>query len=574
MRPEIRLLLVEDDDVQVVLFREMVKRLADMKICVEDVPTLAGAQSLLDRGEFDLVISDLNLLDSSGTQTLDGLLAHAGDLPVVVLSGAGADSMTGLALARGAQGFLSKQDVSGSELRRVMEQSILRKQYVDNVISGMSKDSLTGAWDRAAFTNLLTLAQKSGDKYAVLFFDVDHFKQINDSLGHRAGDEILVAVVDRIRDAIREGDSIGRWGGDEFAVIAPNIKSTDQLRRLCDRASKAVNDSLAIHGGQQVAVTVSCGAVLAVGTEPPQDVVDAADHAMYAAKVSGDHLPHFAMLNPAGKMKRRTDGSESAQLPVPRLLSDVEFWYQPMINVTTDEVWGYEALARWPKDEAGSTAHNLRRLLSSRAADKFAALSIERSSQALMSQLAPANPAAVISFNVHATQLENPGALRDAIESAAARPEFDYRRIQIELTDADQIVGNMAAIAMLWQLHERGVRVAIDDFCDHHSSFETILTFPVDAIKIDRTITSKLPVDEMASRIVRALVTLCADGSIELIAEGVETTEQRDLLTAAGVALQQGYLYGAPARALPSIASPRQGEVEDRMNSGIETISG
>ncbi len=546
----LRLLLVEDDEVQVALLKKSLAGLTDFVFEIDDVQTLAEAQDLLDQRAWDLVVTDLALPDAEGISTLDGLLSHANDLPIVVMSGAPDPELPAKCLARGAQGFLNKHDVTDAELRRVVQQSILRKEYLAEVILGLSRDAITGALERGAFTRLLTATHRAGAAYSLLYFDIDSLKNINDTFGHRVGDQVLIDMVARIRESIRDEDTIGRWGGDEFIVLAPGSTDIAELRTLAIRVGEAANSVVARGPGIEARVGVSCGAVLANPQDDLDGVVDAADHAMYAAKVAADGMPHFAMLGGSANEILAIDSSRPTHLPIARLLSEVEFWYQPIMDLSRQRVWGYESLARWPNDESGSTAHNLTLLLESPLAVAFGAHTLQTTCMALTSRLAPGSPDTAISINLHASQLVNTEPLLATMDTLFSELVVSGSQVQLEVTDAGKLRHHDDMVTTLRELRDRGVQIAIDDFCDGYSTFATLMAIPVDGIKIDRSVTSRLPTDRMAARIVRSMVSMCADGSIHLIAEGIETEDQRDRLLDAGVWLQQGYLHGRPTSML------------------------
>ena len=406
-------------------------------------------------------------------------------------------------------------------------------------------DALTGLPNRTQFSKRLEDALDwvgRGQQLAVLFLDLDHFKTVNDTLGHFIGDELLKAVADRLRDCIRDVDMIGRLGGDEFAIVQTGISGPDDISALAMRIREAVTESYDL-GGIQAVADLSIGIALA-----PDDAQDAAelmkraDMALYRAKSEGRSRYRFFEPAMDAEMKaRRTLDTELREA-----LANDEFtlFYQPVVNVDSDTIVGVEALLRWCHPKSGLIEPS-----------EFIPIAEESGliipigewviRQACM-DAAPWPSHTSVAINLSPVQFRSP-LLAMTVINAMALSGMPANRLELEITEDVLFKDNSENLALLEQLRGLGIRIVMDDFGKGYSSLNYLRRFPFDKVKIDRSFIDDLAASNGESRaIVQAVVRLATALKVSTTAEGVETQEQLDFVRAAGCAQYQGYLFSEP----------------------------
>jgi diguanylate cyclase (GGDEF)-like protein/PAS domain S-box-containing protein len=404
-------------------------------------------------------------------------------------------------------------------------------------------DALTDLPNRVLFREQIEreLQRTSrGEQFALLYIDIDEFKGINDSLGHHVGDELLKAVAARIRSCIGETDLIARLGGDEFAVIQSAVENTDDVKEFVTRIHEAIREPYRLLG-HQLSTDASIGIALAPqdGTDLDQ-LIKNADLAMYAAKADGRRTYRF--FEPA------MDASAKARLTMEQDLRQAlmdggfEIHYQPLVDLGNNEVTGCEALLRWRHPERGmiSPAEFI-------PVAEDTGLINELGEWVLRTACAEAAswPDHVrLAVNVSPVQLKS-RTIALKIAGALAASGLPASRLDLEITEAVLIRDDEAALAILHQLRTIGVRIALDDFGTGYSSLSYLKRFPFDKIKIDRCFVSDIAEIDGSSAIVRAVVNIAASRNMTTTAEGVETSEQKEILRALGCTEMQGYLFSA-----------------------------
>jgi len=379
-----------------------------------------------------------------------------------------------------------------------------------------------------------------GGQFALLYIDVDEFKGINDSLGHHVGDELLKAVATRIRSCIRDTDHVARLGGDEFAVIQTDVADTRDVVEFVMRLHEAIRQPYECLG-HHLTTDASIGVAMAPqdGTDIDQ-LIKNADLAMYGAKADGRRTYRF--------FESSMDARAKARLTLERDLRQAlvdggfEIHYQPLVDLKSNEVNGCEALLRWRHPERGMIS----------PADfipvaEDTGLIVELGEWVLRTACAEAAtwPDHIrISVNVSPVQLKCP-TLALKIAGALAASGLAANRLELEITEAVLIRDDETALAILHQLRAIGIRIALDDFGTGYSSLSYLKRFPFDKIKIDRCFISDIAEIGGSSVIVQAVVNIAAARNMTTTAEGVETSEQKEMLRALGCTEMQGYLFSA-----------------------------
>jgi diguanylate cyclase (GGDEF)-like protein len=426
-------------------------------------------------------------------------------------------------------------------------------------------DSLTGLPNRALLRDRLDQAlhraERSGHFVAVLYLDLDRFKVINDSLGHPAGDQVLIDVADRLSRAVRPGDTVARLGGDEFVVLAEAVGGHAEAEGIAERIRQALLQPITLHGGGSAVVTTSIGITLSRHAGSDSALRDA-DTALYRAKERGrDRHQIFD----EGLRHRAVQRLDTEQL-LRRALDTSEFvlYYQPIIELETGRITGNEALLRISDgnglilpEEFVSVAEESGLIVTIGAGVIGEAC---RQAVRWREDLGADAPARV-TVNVSGRQLSATGIV-EQVRAAMARSGATGDMLCLELTEGVLIEAGRSTLAALDELKEMGITLGIDDFGTGYSSLSYLKRFPVDFLKVDRSFIRGLGQDPEDTVIVRAVVALGQSLGLATIAEGVETQIQLEALQQLGCDMAQGYYFARPMAADDLVAHLRRDPVE------------
>jgi diguanylate cyclase (GGDEF)-like protein len=514
---------------------------------------VAAAEALLDHPGCCVLLEVPPAGDGDAAEEafsrLDYVRMSAPDAPIVLLFSDHDEQLTLRAVRHGAQDCLIKSELEPLGLRRALIHAIERKRAEAELAHQALHDQLTGLPNRALFLDRLGVAlersRRSGVSLAVLFLDFDNFKEINDSLGHAAGDRVLATLGERLSGLLRPMDTVARFGGDEFTFLFEGITAEREVVLIADRICQAAGLAIDV-GDTQVRVTVSVGiALVSDPTVSPEAIIREADAAMYRAKERG--RARFELFDEDSR--RRAAERIELETAIRQAVegNQLRVHYQPrLILHGIDVVAGVEALVRWQ--------HPTRGLL---AAGEFmpladdAGLSVPVGRFVLQQAIAQLarwrahKPDMTISLNVSLRQLRDPG-LAALLSEAVRAGELDPAAIYLEVTETALAEDPDAATHALEQVKNTGVRVVIDDFGAGALSLSRLTRMPVDAIKIHESFVCGLGVDPESAGLLSALVELGHALGWDVIAEGVETEGQLDLLRELGCDGAQGFAIGRP----------------------------
>jgi len=410
-------------------------------------------------------------------------------------------------------------------------------------------DELTKLPNRTLLNDHLELAithtQRSNTKAAVLFIDLDQFKVINDSFGHQFGDKLLKCVAERISAELRKGDTVARFGGDEFVVVLTEIKELIDVSHLAEKLLFVIKQPYYIDQNE-FNITASIGISLCPDdSEQPETLIQSADTAMYQSKSIGRNAFQFYTKAIHEKVLRKHNLEEALR----KALLDKQFilHYQPKIDLKTKQIFGVEALVRWKHPELGivSPAEFIPLAEETGLIIDIGAWVLEEACQKI-GQWSESYPWLTnMAINLSARQFQQEDFVTK-IKSVLQNTQVDAGKIEFEITESLIMDNVNTAISILANIQILGISVSIDDFGTGYSSLSYLKHLPANALKIDRSFVSELASDEADQPIVRSILALAENLQLKVIAEGVEDEEQNIILTKMGCDYAQGYYYSRP----------------------------
>ncbi|HET9720397.1 MAG TPA: EAL domain-containing protein [Solirubrobacteraceae bacterium] len=540
------ILLVDRDRSSVVLTGEILRSVWPGPITFTHTERIDDITQQLLAGPVAAVL----LGEQEELAALDHVRSLAPGVPVLVLAHAYSDVAALSALRAGAQDFVARADLTPEELRRRLLHAMERKRAELQLAHRALQDPLTGLPNRTLFMDRLSVAldrlRRSGLMIAVLFLDVDEFKLINDSMGHRVGDQVLTAMAARLRSVLRPMDTVARFGGDEFVFLFEGLTSVEEAVTIAERVREVASLPIKV-GERSESLSVSIG--VATAADPamsPDELIHQADGAMYHAKARGGGGATMAQRAAPGPEDDPDPSADQLRQAIER--GELRVVYQPVFRFDTGrEVAGFEALVRWQHPERGLLGPGEFLPLAAEldltgAIDGF----VLEQTLSLLGRLLPARSGLTASVNLAHGRLgdEELAAALAALEHAGIGPEHLYVEIP------EQLVSERpeAAIRATEMLRGAGVRVALDDYGTGSVPLGDLRRLRADVLKIHESIVGEVGTEPDAG-VVGAVVDLGHALGMKVVAEGVETDEQLLELQTLGCDAAQGYLLCRPMRA-------------------------
>ncbi|MEW5903298.1 MAG: EAL domain-containing protein [Pseudomonadota bacterium] len=423
-----------------------------------------------------------------------------------------------------------------------------RKKAEERIRFLANFDQLTGLPNRAElqvrFQHALEQSQRSGKQLALMYLDIDHFKNINDTLGHTFGDQLLLEVAKRLRAALHEEDTVSRQGGDEFILVLPGMNE-DGAARTASTLIELISSPFTIEG-QELIVTPSIGiAIFPHDGGDFEALLKNADAAMYRVKQSGHNAFRFFAQEMQAHSARTLQLSNALRHALAR--GELQLYYQPQISLHDDSVLGAEVLLRWQHPELGmvSPAEFIPIAEDSGQIIPIGEWVMRAATRQTKAWMDDGLPPMLIAVNLSANQFRHPN-LPELVSRILDESGLPHQHLELELTEAVAMDDPQGAIAVMDQLHEQGIRMSIDDFGTGYSSLSYLKRFKVYKLKIDQSFVRDLTVDPEDQAIVTAVINMAKGLGLQTIAEGVETEGQLEFLRRQGCDEIQGYYFSKP----------------------------
>jgi diguanylate cyclase (GGDEF)-like protein len=544
----LRVVLIEDSAADARLLREMFGKERD-SFEMTHVSNMREAIIHLAKNGTDVILLDLGLPDACGLEAVRQAHAAAPDIPLMVLTDLDDEALASEAMKAGAQDYLIKGQVENRALPRALRHTIERHRIQVETEFIAQHDALTNLPNRLLLNDRVSqairLSRRRMTATAVIFLDLDRFKYINDSLGQAIGDQLLQSVSRRLLACVRDSDTVTRQGGDEFVILLSEIAHAQDAAKS---AQQILLSLAAPHfiGKHELHIDGSIGiSVYPLDGEDAETLIKNADMAMYHAKENGrNNFQYFA-----AEMNVKIVERQSLEVGLRRALERGEFLlhYQPKVNLGTGEITSVEALIRWQRPDQGLVPPAQ---FVPVAEDSGLILPIgrwvlrEACRQARAWQDAGLSPLSM-AVNVSAAEFRQKDFF-ESVRTILKETGLEGRYLELELTESVLMNDAKFTASVLQKLKGMGIRIAVDDFGTGYSSLSYLREFPIDILKIDRTFVNQITSDSGDSTIVNAIVSMGRSLKHLVVAEGIETNEQRTYLQAHHCEQGQGYLFSRP----------------------------
>lgn len=549
---DLSVLIIEDDDVD----RERLIRMLQQgprPLKVTEAASQAEALRMIREpsSRFDIVFLDFGLQDGDGRDLVPMIRAEIDpDCPIVAVTGNSNEQIAAASIKSGMTEFLPKRQLSEGQVLASLEEGIAWRRYrrdlrraEEELTHRSLHDPLTDLPNRTLFFDRLNQscarAKRHGDAFAVLMVDLDRFKEINDSFGHAAGDLTLTTIARRLRSHFREVDTVARLGGDEFAILLQNVGTAELAMTLGEKLAGLIEQPITCDHRM-----LSVGASIGIALCPqlgclPQVLLSAADDAMYEAKRGIDKLVVAKDSVQRTKSLERKDMLEDLEGAMSR--DAIDWHWQPKVDMRSGRVLGFEVLVRWrhPGEQPVPADQLIHTVEQSPLLETFTNHCLNKV-LGQFAQIQDRIDGASIAINISARMLERSNFI-DNLPKVIALHGVDPSRVTLELTETALIANPAQAQRVIERLNEHDIRLSIDDFGSGFTSFGYLREFAISEIKIDRSFISRFTESRFDQSLVNSLVVLCESLGIGLVAEGVETMEVQQMLTALGCYTGQGY---------------------------------
>lgn len=553
-----KILIVDDDEIDTALIKNALKSSLQGNYQVRVADSVKTGLDHIKNENFDVILLDYHMPEVKGIEMIIDIRSrpHLGNTAIIIISSCQGTTIALDCIEAGAQDFISKSDISHVKLHQAiihankrfeMEQK-MHESYL--AVKNMAEtDQLTGLYNRYFFEENLKFmtddCKRSGLSVGMLALDIDNFKYINDSLGHHAGDLLLVDLVSRVKECLRINDGFARLGGDEFAIILANIHSVTEVHRIASRILDSVKEQFLIEG-KMLTCTVSMGAAMYPNdAKNREELVKCADIAMYRAKQNGKNTLRFYESHYQQEFNRRF----TIQNEISEVLKESNFrlFYQPIFCACRDKIIGVEALIRWPETLQFYTPDEFIPIAEeSRLIHDIGTWVIGKAIEDLAKWQQQFNQALTMSINISAIQLQDDNIVTILI-SEVKKHNVLPQTIILEITETALLDNNEKTLNILATLSANKFKIALDDFGMGYSSISHLNSYPIDIVKIDKSLLSEDGEAEKKKNVLEAVAIMLKLLDFIVVAEGIETKTQLAVCHKLKIDRIQGYLLGKPS---------------------------
>ncbi|OQA31975.1 MAG: Phytochrome-like protein cph2 [Betaproteobacteria bacterium ADurb.Bin341] len=547
----VTLLMVEDNAGDLRLVEEMLLENSGARFRLLHADKITSAIPILDKEKVDIILLDLTLPDTKGLDTLVKMHALSPGLPIVVLSCVEDESLAIKAVRLGAQDFLVKSHINPGLLARSLHYALERRQLEEHLYHLAHHDPLTDLPNRRLFYERLSRALASSRRHqlplALMLIDLNGFKQINDTYGHKVGDGLLIEAAKRMTDCLRATDCVARLGGDEYIIFISDLGDTQQVARVAQKILQALEAPCTIDGNT-LRVYASMGIALFPGDgEEMETLVQKADSVMYVAKSEKKAASNYRFFSSDIHALNVEHKALEESLKGALERGEFQINYQPQFDLHSGRLIGMEALLRWrqPNGEETLPARFLPVLEESGlivSVGEWVLKTVCRQNKAWQEQ---GFPPVTVAVNISPRQFRDKN-LPENVDHALKASGLNPRLLELELSEDSLREDEQFALELLKRLNSIGVRLALDNYGAGSTSLRYLQRFPIHTVKIDRSIVRDVTSNPEEAAIVRAVIAIAHVFKMKGIAQGVETMDQANFLREHACDDAQGYAFGKP----------------------------
>lgn len=551
-----KILLVDDDQLDRALVIRALHK-SDLSAQISEAVTVDQGLEMYATNTYDIVLLDYQLPQRNGIEMIVELRNESknNSIAIVMMSSSEDEELSLACIRAGAQDFLLKSEISSARLKRALLHAATRFELEQKLYQTYQKvkllaetDSLTGLSNRHYFDEslkqVLTINCRCEQQTALLLFDLDNFKVVNDTFGHDVGDLLLKKVVVRIKGCLRGNETFARLGGDEFAIMLNNLTSSDQAGQVARRIVTVLQKPFEI-ASAFIQTTLSVGiAIFPENGRTSEVLFKHADIAMYRAKNNGRNQICFFEEEMQKKFYLRVKTEAELRLAIDK--KQLRLYYQPVINPDNNQVLGFEALVRWQvgdvlrmPDQFIEVAEDTRQII------PIGAWVMEEAISTLAQWNQKYNRSLTMAINVSAHQLSDVHLVQN-LSDCLAEYHVPAELIDIEITETALLKDTAETRNTLIGLSQLNCRLSLDDFGTGYSSISHLRNYPISVVKIDKSL---IPLDENDVKkiaLMEGLVSMASILGLEVVAEGIETEYQVSLCRVFNIQHVQGYYYAKP----------------------------
>jgi diguanylate cyclase len=554
-----KILIVDDNEIDLALIKRELSSSSQYCYDVKEAGSVAQGLEILETEVFDVILLDYKMPEANGIEMIIEIRSRPllGNTAIVIISASQEITVALECIEAGAQDFVAKSDIRGIKLHQAMvharkrfemEQDMQKSYLALKTIA--ERDQLTGLFNRHYFDENLKFMIANSDRLGLsvgmLALDIDNFKHINDSMGHQAGDQLLIAVVSRVSESLRVNDGFARLGGDEFAITLSNVHTVDEVNMIANRILNSFSEDFIIDG-KHLNCSVSIGAaVYSNDAKSREDLVKCADIAMYRAKQSGKNTLRFYEPSYQFEFNRRF----VIQNDINEVLKHATFrlFYQPVLCAHSDRIKGVEALIRWPEAEKSYSPDEFIPVAEeTRLIHDIGKWVIVQAIADLASWQKRYDKQFTVAINVSPLQLQDVQLLQ-LLNSETQKHGIQPATITIEVTETALLEDDDLTRSTLNALAHKGYKIALDDFGVGFSSISHLNSYPINIVKLDKSLQSIDNNTGQHKNVLEAVALMLKRLDFLVVAEGIETQAQLAVCQNLNIDWFQGYLLGRQGR--------------------------